>query len=152
MVILTIRWCRSKDQCYGFCAGNFILLMQFPAETGNSKMNQEGRKMAEGIKEINDNTFDQEVLQSDQPVLVDFWAPWCGPCKAIAPVLEEISRDYEGKVKIVKCNVDDNPATPSNYGIRAIPTLILFKDGQKMEQIVGMVQKAKLEDAINKSL
>ncbi|MCF8024925.1 MAG: thioredoxin [Desulfobacteraceae bacterium] len=108
--------------------------------------------MAEGIKEINDNTFDQEVLQSDQPVLVDFWAPWCGPCKAIAPVLEEISRDYEGKVKIVKCNVDDNPATPSNYGIRAIPTLILFKDGQKMEQIVGMVQKAKLEDAINKSL
>lgn len=108
--------------------------------------------MAEGIKEINDNTFDQEVLQSDQPVLVDFWAPWCGPCKAIAPVLEEINKDYDGKVKIVKCNVDDNPATPSNYGIRAIPTLILFKDGEKKEQIVGMVQKAKLEDAINKSL
>lgn len=108
--------------------------------------------MAEGIKEISDNTFDQEVLKADQPVLVDFWAPWCGPCKAIAPVLEEINKDYEGKIKIVKCNVDDNPATPSNYGIRAIPTLILFKNGEKMEQIVGMVQKAKLEDAINKSL
>lgn len=108
--------------------------------------------MAEGFKEISDNTFDQEVLKADTPVLVDFWAPWCGPCKAIAPVLEEIGKDYEGKLKIVKCNVDDNPATPSDYGIRAIPTLILFKDGKKMEQIVGMVQKAKLEDAINKSL
>ncbi|MFW5975401.1 MAG: thioredoxin [Desulfosalsimonas sp.] len=121
---------------------------------GNRKQQkvQEGRKMAEAIKEISDNTFEQEVLKADQPVLVDFWAPWCGPCKAIAPVLEEISKDYEGKIKIVKCNVDDNPSTPSNYGIRAIPTLILFKNGEKMEQIVGMVQKAKLEDAINKSL
>ncbi|MFP4452822.1 MAG: thioredoxin [Desulfobacterales bacterium] len=108
--------------------------------------------MAEGFKEISDNTFDQEVLKADTPVLVDFWAPWCGPCKAIAPVLEEIGRDYGEKLKIVKCNVDDNPATPSNYGIRAIPTLILFKDGKKMEQIVGMVQKAKLVDAIDKNL
>ena len=108
--------------------------------------------MAEAIKEISDDTFDQEVLKADQPVLVDFWAPWCGPCKAIAPILEEVSKNYEGKLKIVKCNVDDNPATPSSYGIRAIPTLILFKDGQKMEQIVGMVQKAKLEEAINNNL
>ena len=108
--------------------------------------------MAEAIKEISDDTFDQEVLKADQPVLVDFWAPWCGPCKAIAPVLEEISKNYEGKLKIVKCNVDDNPATPSNYGIRAIPTLILFKAGEKKEQIVGMVQKAKLEEAINNNL
>lgn len=108
--------------------------------------------MAEGIKEISDNTFEQEVLNSDTPVLVDFWAPWCGPCKAIGPVLEEISKDYGGKLKIVKCNVDDNPATPSNYGIRAIPTIMLFKDGEKKEQIVGMVQKAKLEDTINKNL
>ncbi|MFW5909083.1 MAG: thioredoxin [Desulfosalsimonas sp.] len=108
--------------------------------------------MAEGFKEISDDTFDQEVLKADTPVLVDFWAPWCGPCKAIAPVLEEIGKDYGDKLKIVRCNVDDNPATPSNYGIRAIPTLILFKEGQKMEQIVGMVQKAKLEDAINKSM
>ncbi|MCF8028790.1 MAG: thioredoxin [Desulfobacteraceae bacterium] len=108
--------------------------------------------MAEAIKEISDDTFDQEVLKADQPVLVDFWAPWCGPCKAIAPVLEELSKSYEGKLKIVKCNVDDNPATPSNYGIRAIPTLILFKDGEKKEQIVGMVQKAKLEEAINNNM
>ena len=108
--------------------------------------------MAEGIKEISDSTFDAEVLQADTPVLVDFWAPWCGPCKAIAPILEEVSRDYEGKLKIVKCNVDDNPGTPSNYGIRAIPTLILFKEGQKIEQIVGMVQKAKLEDTLNNRL
>ncbi|MBS3755796.1 MAG: thioredoxin [Desulfobacterales bacterium] len=108
--------------------------------------------MAEAIKEISDDTFDQEVLKADKPVLVDFWAPWCGPCKAITPVLEELSKNYEGKVKIVKCNVDDNPATPSNYGIRAIPTLILFKEGEKKEQIVGMVQKAKLEEAINNNL
>ncbi|MFP4194331.1 MAG: thioredoxin [Desulfobacterales bacterium] len=108
--------------------------------------------MAEGFKEISDNTFDEEVLKADTPVLVDFWAPWCGPCKAIAPLLEEIGKEYGDRLKIVKCNVDDNPATPSNYGIRAIPTLILFKDGQKIEQIVGMVQKAKIEDAINKSL
>ncbi len=108
--------------------------------------------MAEAIKEISDDTFDQEVLKADQPVLVDFWAPWCGPCKAITPVLEELSKNYEGKLKIVKCNVDDNPATPSNYGIRAIPTLILFKEGEKKEQIVGMVQKAKLEEAINNNL
>ncbi|MBS3809274.1 MAG: thioredoxin [Desulfobacterales bacterium] len=108
--------------------------------------------MAEGIKEISDETFDQEVLKADEVVLVDFWAPWCGPCKAIAPVVEEISKNYAGKVKVVKCNVDDNPATPSNYGIRAIPTLMLFKNGEKTEQIVGMVQKAKLEEAINNSL
>ena len=108
--------------------------------------------MAEGVKEVSDGTFEQEVLNSDTPVLVDFWAPWCGPCKAIGPVVEELSKDYEGKVKFLKCNVDDNPSTPSNYGIRAIPTLILFKDGKNVEQIVGMVQKAKLEDAISKVL
>lgn len=108
--------------------------------------------MAEGIKEVSDSTFDQEVLKADKPVLVDFWAPWCGPCKAIAPVIDELSKDYEGKLKVVKCNVDDNPATPSSYGIRAIPTVMLFKDGRQVEQIVGMVQKAKLEDAIKNNL
>ncbi len=105
--------------------------------------------MAEGVKEVSDSTFEQEVLNSDIPVLVDFWAPWCGPCKAIGPVVEELSKEYEGRLKFLKCNVDDNPATPSSFGIRAIPTLILFKDGKNVEQIVGMVQKAKLEDAIN---
>ncbi len=108
--------------------------------------------MAEGIKEVSDATFDQEVIQSETPVLVDFWAPWCGPCKAIAPVLEEIHKNYEGQLKIVKCNVDDNPSTPSSFGIRAIPTLIFFKGGEKVEQIVGMVDKAKLEQTIKSNL
>ena len=108
--------------------------------------------MAEGIKEVSDATFDAEVIKSEIPVLVDFWAPWCGPCKAIAPVLEEISKNYEGRLKIMKCNVDDNPSTPSSFGIRAIPTLIFFKGGENVEQIVGMVDKTKLEQAINNNL
>jgi thioredoxin 1 len=108
--------------------------------------------MAEGINEVSDSTFDSEVIQSDIPVLVDFWAPWCGPCKAIGPVLEEIAKGYAGKIKFLKCNVDNNPKTPSNFGIRAIPTLILFKGGQRVDQIVGMVDKSKIQDTLNKSL
>ena len=108
--------------------------------------------MAEGIMEVNDSTFDEAVLKSETPVLVDFWAPWCGPCKAIAPVLEEISKEFQGRLKVAKCNVDDNPSTPSNYGIRAIPTLIFFKNGEKVEQIVGMVDKSKLVQTINNNL
>lgn len=108
--------------------------------------------MAEGVKEINDSTFEDEVLKATEPVLVDFWAPWCGPCKAVAPVIDEISKEFEGQLKVVKCNVDDNPATPSSYGIRAIPTLMLFKGGEKVEQIVGMVEKSKLEQAIKNNL
>jgi thioredoxin 1 len=108
--------------------------------------------MAENILDVSDSTFDSEVLKSELPVLVDFWAPWCGPCKAIGPVIEEISKDFEGKVKFLKCNVDDNPATPANFGIRAIPTLLLFKGGEKLDQIVGMVDKAKIEESLNKSL
>jgi thioredoxin 1 len=108
--------------------------------------------MSENIIEVSDTTFDSEVLKSDRPVLVDFWAPWCGPCKAIAPVIEELSKTYDGKVKFAKCNVDDNPVTPGNYGIRAIPTLILFKDGQQVDQIVGMADKSKLEASIKKGL
>ena len=102
--------------------------------------------------EIEDNSFETEVLQSDKPVLVDFWAPWCGPCKAIGPVVEELSEAFGEKVKFTKCNVDNNPVTPSKYGIKAIPTLIFFKDGNVVEQITGMVAKSKLEDAINSML
>ena len=105
--------------------------------------------MAEDIMEIEDDSFDTEVLQSDKPVLVDFWAPWCGPCKAIGPVVEELSNAFGDKVKFTKCNVDNNPVTPGKYGIKAIPTLIFFKDGNVVEQITGMVAKSKLEDAIN---
>ncbi len=106
--------------------------------------------MAEGVLEINDSNFNSEVLESDIPVLVDFWAPWCGPCKAIAPTVEGLAKTYKGKIKFAKCNVDDNPVTPSKYGIRAIPTLIFFKDGNVADQITGMVAKAKLEEALNK--
>jgi len=108
--------------------------------------------MAANILEVSDSTFDSDVLKSDIPVLVDFWAPWCGPCKAIGPVIEEISKDYEGKVKFFKCNVDDNPVTPGNYGIRAIPTLLVFKGGEKLDQIVGMVDKSKIETILNNSI
>lgn len=104
------------------------------------------------IVEVSDGSFDTEVLQAPQPVLIDFWAPWCGPCKAIAPVVEELSRDYAGKLKVVKMNVDDNPQTPSKYGVRGIPNLIIFKGGQVQDQIVGAVPKAHLVKAIDRAL
>ncbi len=108
--------------------------------------------MADTVFEINDDNFDAEALQSDKPVLVDFWAPWCGPCKAIGPMIEELAASFDGKVKFAKCNVDDNPLTPSKFGIKAIPTLIFFKGGDVAEQITGMVAKAKLEEALNRLL
>ena len=108
--------------------------------------------MAENISEVSDSKFEDEVLKSNLPVLVDFWAPWCGPCKAIGPVIEDLSKNYAGRVKFFKCNVDDNPVTPGKYGIRAIPTLLLFKDGQKLDQIVGMVDKSKIEQSLSKAL
>jgi len=98
--------------------------------------------------EVNDSSFDAEILQTEMPVLVDFWAPWCGPCKAIAPVVQELAETFGDKIKFAKCNVDDNPVTPGKYGIRAIPTLILFKGGDVADQITGMVAKSKLEEAI----
>ena len=101
-----------------------------------------------GLLEVSDATFDQEVLKSELPVLIDFWAPWCGPCRAIAPLIEELARENEGKLKVVKLNVDDNPQTPSRYGVRGIPNLILFKGGVVHEQIVGAVPKAKLTQAV----
>ncbi len=99
---------------------------------------------------MSDDSFDGEVLQSPTPVLIDFWAPWCAPCRAIAPVVEELARDYAGKLKVVKMNVDDNPRTPSRYGVRGIPNLILFHGGEVKEQIVGAVPKAQLVKAISK--
>jgi thioredoxin 1 len=108
--------------------------------------------MAEGIMEIEDGSFDSEVLQSNKPVLVDFWAPWCGPCKAIGPLVEELAGTFGDKIKFAKCNVDNNPVTPGKYGIKAIPTIILFKKGDVVEQITGMVAKNKLEEAISKVL
>jgi thioredoxin 1 len=102
-----------------------------------------------GVSEITDATFDAEVLQSDVPVLIDFWAPWCGPCRAIAPLVDELAGEYEGKLKVVKMNVDDNPLTPGRFGVRGIPNLIVFKGGTVHEQIIGAVPKQKLTDAVN---
>ena len=108
--------------------------------------------MADGVMEIEDSSFDNEVLQSEKPVMVDFWAPWCGPCKAIGPLVEELAGDFGEKIKFAKCNVDNNPVTPGKFGIKAIPTLIIFKEGNVAEQITGMVAKSKLEEAINNVL
>lgn len=106
--------------------------------------------MAENVHVVGDDDFQNEVLQASTPVLIDFWAPWCGPCRAIAPVVEELAGEYAGKLKVMKMNVDDNPATPAKYGVRGIPNLILFKGGEVKEQIVGAVPKSKLTDAINR--
>ncbi len=106
--------------------------------------------MAGNVTEVTDNNFESEVLKSTIPVLVDFWAPWCGPCKSIAPVLEEIAGEYAGKLKIVKVNVDDNPRSPSAYDVRGIPNLIFFKDGVVVDRIVGAVPKDQLLSSISK--
>ncbi len=103
------------------------------------------------VQQVSDADFDS-IVSSETPTLVDFWAPWCGPCKAIGPVVEDLAEEYEGKVNITKMNVDDNPATPGKFGIRAIPTLILFKGGEVVDQITGAVGKAQLVDLINKAI
>jgi thioredoxin 1 len=103
-----------------------------------------------GIVEVTDANFDADVLKSDKPVLVDFWATWCGPCRAIAPIVEELAAEYQGKVKVGKMDVDSNSATPMRYGVRGIPTLLVFKDGQVKEQIVGYVPKDQIQKALDK--
>lgn len=108
--------------------------------------------MSDKIVHVSDEAFESDVLNADQPVLVDYWAEWCGPCKMIAPVLEEIAEEYAGKLKIAKLNIDENPATPPKYGIRGIPTLMLFKDGNVEATKVGAVSKSQLSAFLDSNL
>lgn len=105
--------------------------------------------MAENLLEVNDANWEDEVINSDVPVLVDFWAPWCMPCKMIAPIIEEMSGEYSGKLKVGKLNVDENPSTAAKYGIRNIPTVLLIKNGDVAEKVVGVVGKDKLTEAVD---
>ena len=108
--------------------------------------------MSEHVKEVTDQSFDEEVLQSQQPVLVDFWAAWCAPCRMLAPTMDQVADEYAGKAKIVKLNVDDNVETSGRYNIRGIPTLLLFKDGELKEQIVGATSKDHISRLIDAQL
>jgi thioredoxin 1 len=101
---------------------------------------------------VTDSSFKQDVLESEIPVLVDFWAPWCGPCRMVAPVVEEIANQYEGQIKVVKVNTDENPNVASQYGIRSIPTLMIFKGGQRVDMVVGAVPKTTLANTLEKHL
>ncbi len=102
--------------------------------------------------EVTDADFEDEVLKSDLPVLVDFWAPWCGPCRMVAPIVEELANEYDGKVKFVKLNTDDNVQIASRYGIRSIPTLLVFKGGESVDQVIGFRPKSDLKRTLDKSL
>jgi thioredoxin 1 len=106
----------------------------------------------ESVIHVNEGTFDTEVLNSDKPALVDFWAPWCGPCRAIAPVLEELANEYKGKVTVAKVNVDENRKLAGNHGVMSIPTMILFKNGKVMDKLIGLVPKERVKELMDKAL
>ena len=108
--------------------------------------------MAQKILEIDDSSFEARVLQAEKPVLVDFWAPWCGPCKAIGPIIEKLAEGYGDRILFVKCNADDSQATAAKYGIKSIPTLMFFKDGGIFDKITGATNQAKIEDVLKKIL
>ena len=108
--------------------------------------------MAEGIVELTDNEFENQVLNQSMPTLVDFWAEWCGPCRALTPVIEEIAQQYAGKVVVGKMNIDEHTATPGKYQVSAIPTLLVFKGGVPVDQAVGLVSKSKLQEMLDKHL
>jgi thioredoxin 1 len=110
--------------------------------------------MAQGanLSTVTDDSFQKEVLEAEQPTFVDFWASWCGPCRMIGPIFEELSGEYSGKVKFAKMNVDENPKTPANYGVRGIPTLMMFKGGKMVDQVVGAVPRGQLENIVKKVL
>jgi thioredoxin 1 len=123
-----------------------------PARPGGMYLRFSKETLMADVLQVTDSSFEQEILKAGMPAMVDFWAAWCGPCRAIAPVVEELAKEYAGKVKIAKMNVDENSKTPMKYGIRAIPTLILFKDGNVVDQITGAVSKSQIDNAIKKLL
>jgi thioredoxin 1 len=106
----------------------------------------------ENLTVVSDANFAEEILKADKPALVDFWAPWCGPCKALGPVVEALADEYRDRVKVGKINIDDNPKTAANYGVRSIPTLILFKEGKVLDTLIGLVPKDRLETFLKKAL
>ncbi|MBN1662772.1 MAG: thioredoxin [Deltaproteobacteria bacterium] len=106
----------------------------------------------ETLAQVTDGSFETEVLKSDKPTLIDFWAPWCGPCRMLGPIVEDIAEQYKDRVKVMKLNVDNNPSISATYGVRSIPTLILFKDGKALDTMIGLVSKDRLEDFIKKGL
>src|SRR3989304_5495859 len=108
--------------------------------------------MGENITNVKNASFETKVLKSEVPALVDFWASWCAPCRAIAPIVDEMAQEYSGRIRVTKMNVDDNPATPGRYGVRGIPTLILFKGGKVVDQLVGAVPKSQIKELIEKAL
>lgn len=108
--------------------------------------------MSENIMEITDSSFESDVLKNTKPVVVDFWAPWCGPCKAIGPAIEALAEAYGDRFQFAKCNVDDHPNTPGLFGIKSIPTLLFFRDGKLVDKITGMTSKGKIEETIGNIL
>jgi thioredoxin 1 len=106
----------------------------------------------EFLVHVSDDNFEQEVIKSEKPVLVDFWAPWCGPCRAIGPVVEDLAEVYKDRIKVAKLNIDDNPKTATVYGVMSIPTIVLFKNGNALDKVVGLVHKDRLEDLMKKGL
>jgi thioredoxin 1 len=111
----------------------------------------EGEVMSEYVKQVSDSEFEQAVLKSDKPVFVDFWAPWCGPCRIVGPVIEELAPSYDGKVVIAKMNVDDNPAVAQKFGVTSIPTMMIFKDGQVVDRVIGALPKSELQKFLDRN-